>query len=220
LRPPPFFSERTLLCFDDIFSTRNSGIPKGNGPGVLDGLNRAHGFRQKKCSKHLSGKIAKEIPLKTGQSVHMQFRIARKTPAGTYLVACLGDHLVQELDADGMLIRTIKTPGDPFMAERLSNGNTLVACGDGHRLVEIDPQDRVVWELGENDLPGNPLRFVAGFQQLPNGNLLLCNWPCHGFEGQQPLVVEVARDKRVVWQWTSPNLRGVSSLALLPPASK
>lgn len=162
------------------------------------------------------GKVVKEIPLESGKDRHNQFRIARKTAAGTYLVACHGDNLVQELDGAGRRLRTIRTPGNAFLAERLPDGNTLIACGDGHRLVEVDTQDRVVWELAEHDLPGNPLRFVGGFQRLANGHLLLCNWPCHGFEGQQPLLVEVTRDKRVVWQWSSTDLRGIAHLALLP----
>ena len=53
-------------------------------------------------------------------------------------------------------------------------------------------------EVKENDLPGNPLRFVAGLQRLPNGNTLICNWGGHGFIGQQPQICEITRDKQVV----------------------
>jgi hypothetical protein len=67
-------------------------------------------------------------------------------------------------------------------------------------VIEVDPQDKVVWSLDENDLPGNPLRFVAGIQRLPNGNTVVCNWGGHGHVGQQPEVVEVTPDKKVVWQ--------------------
>jgi hypothetical protein len=162
------------------------------------------------------GKIRKEIPLETKKDRHNQFRIARKIATGNYLVACHGEHMVRELDGEGKCLRIIKTPGNAYFAERLPNGHTLIACGDGHKLIEVDPQDKIVWELNENDLPGNPLRFVGGFKLLPNGNILLCNWPCHGFEGQQPMVIEVTRDKKVVWQWSGRGLRGIVHLDLLP----
>ena len=62
----------------------------------------------------------------------------------------------------------------------------------------FDAQGKTVWEVGENDLPGNPLRFVAGMQRLPNGNTVVCNWGGHGHVGQQPQIFEVTRDKKVV----------------------
>lgn len=147
------------------------------------------------------GKVRKEIPVETkATGAHGQFRVARKTAAGTYLVACNAENLVRELDGQGKVIRTIAVPGNPYAALRLPNGNTLISCGDGHRLIEVDPQDKVVWKIEENDLPGNPLRFVAGLQRLPSGNTVVCNWGGHGHLGQQPLIFEVTPDKKVVWQ--------------------
>ena len=148
------------------------------------------------------GRITKEIPLTAAaQRAHGQFRICRRTPGGTYLVAHMGERVVREYDAKGAVLRTIKAPGNVFSAVRLPDGNTLIACGDGHKLIEVDPKDNVVWQVGENDLPGNPLRFVAGVQRLPNGNTVVCNWGGHGGHvGQQPQIFEVTRDKKVVWQ--------------------
>ena len=147
------------------------------------------------------GKIAKEIALRTATAkIHARYRLARKTLAGTYLVAFTGERLVREYDGDGEAIRTIAAPGNVYGAIRLPNGNTLLACGDGHTLAEVDTADRIVWQIKENDLPGNPLRFVAGVHRLPNGNTVVANWGGHGHIGQQPQLFEVTRDKRVVWQ--------------------
>lgn len=163
------------------------------------------------------GRIRKEVKLKTSVTdVHTQFRIARKLPNGRYLVAFVGENLVRELDDRGRVVRTIQTPGNVFVAVRLPNGNTLIACGDGHRLIEVDAQDRVVWQIEENELPGHPLRFVAGVQRLPNGNTVVCNWGGHGHIGQQPVVFEVTRDKKVVWQVDDHRqFRTISSIQLL-----
>ncbi len=45
--------------------------------------------------------IAHEIRLESTQNTHHQFRLARKTAAGTYLVAYGSDGIVRELDAEG-----------------------------------------------------------------------------------------------------------------------
>ena len=59
----------------------------------------------------------------------------------------------------------------------------------------------MVWEVKENDLPGHPLRFAAHVERLGNGNTIICNWPGHGYEGKQPMLVEITREKRAVWQF-------------------
>jgi hypothetical protein len=158
------------------------------------------------------GQIRKQIKVATSQQVHGQMRVCRKTPGGSYLVALMGDRIVREYGGDGKVLRTIPTPGNVYAAVRLVGGNTLIACGDGHRLIEVDPQGKVVWNLGENDLPGNPLRFVAGVQRLPNGDTLVCNWGGHGHVGQQPQIFEVTRDKKVVWQVFDKRLGTISSV--------
>lgn len=149
------------------------------------------------------GKIAKEIKLTTAPEVkmHNQFRGTRKLANGHYLVCFKGEGKVVELDGDGKVLREVKVPGDPHEVVPLPNKNWLITCGDGHKVVEVDPADKVVWELNENDLPNNPLRLMAGCQRLPNGNTLFCVYLGHGHIGEQPMVLEVTRDKKVVWEF-------------------
>jgi hypothetical protein len=148
-----------------------------------------------------TGEILKTVPLTTEQkNPHAQMRQARKLRNGNYLVGHNADRVVREYDPSGYVVRTIAAPGNPYGAIRLPNGNTLIACGDGHTLIEVDPDDEIVWRVDENDLEGNPLRFIAGLQRLPNGNTVVCNWGGHGHVGEQPQIFEVTRDKEVVWQ--------------------
>jgi hypothetical protein len=151
------------------------------------------------------GKIAKEIKLTPPPSnvrLHDQFRGVRKTQDGHYFVSRKGEHVVEELDGDGKSLRRIKVPGDVHEVVPLPGGHLLVDCGDSHKVVELDASEKVVWELNENDLPGNPLRLVAGCQRLPNGNTVFCNWLGHGHVGDaQAHFFEITPDKKIVWQF-------------------
>jgi hypothetical protein len=151
-----------------------------------------------------AGKIAKEIkltPPPATVSLHDQFRGTRKTPAGHYLVSRKGEHVIEELDGDGRSLRRIPVPGDVHESLLLPDGHLLVACGDGHKIIELDAALQVVWSLDENELPGNPLRLMAGVQRLPNGNTVFCNYLGHGHLGEQPHCFEITRDKRIVWTY-------------------
>jgi hypothetical protein len=148
------------------------------------------------------GKVAKEVKLTTTTTaVHNQFRGTRKLADGHYLVCFKGEQKVVELDGEGKVLREIPAPGDVHEVLALPGGHLLITCGDGHRVVEVDAAAKVVWELAENDIPGDPLRLMAGCQVLPNGNMVFCNYLGHGFVGKQPQVFEVTRDKKLVWEF-------------------
>jgi outer membrane protein assembly factor BamB len=143
-------------------------------------------------------RIVKRVALKTNcRNTHLQMRCVRKLPNGHYVVGQYQDGVVREYDTVGNIVRDFAQPM-AFSGIRLSSGNTLIATGDEHRVIEVDATGQVIWQIDENSLPGNPLRFVAGLQRLPNGNTLICNWGGHGYVGGQPQIVEVTRDKRVV----------------------
>ncbi|MEI6891531.1 MAG: hypothetical protein V5783_05095 [Pontiella sp.] len=147
-------------------------------------------------------KETKRLELKGLGGKHSTFRQIRKTPQNTYLITQQKKGgKAMEVDAAGKIIRTF--PDGRFVAERLKNGNTLISCGDSHRIIEVDPEDRVVWALEQHDLPGISIGFAAGLQRLPNGNTLFCNWGGHGGTAG-PSIIEVSLDKKVVWS-TSPG---------------
>lgn len=151
-----------------------------------------------------AGKIAKEIkltPPPASVKVHDQFRGTRKTKDGHYFLCRKGEHIVEELDGEGRSLRRIPVPGDVHECLQLPNGHLLIACGEGHRVQELDASLKVVWELDENDLPGNALRLMTGFQRLPNGNTIFCNYLGHGHLGEQPHFFEITPDKKIVWQF-------------------
>ncbi len=161
------------------------------------------------------GKLLKEIKLVLDKPhPHMDTRLARKLKSGNYLVCHEGDGAVREYNSDGHLVWEFKVPmfgrkakgghgpesfgNKCFSAVRLKNGNTLIATGNGHSVLEVDHHKKVVWKIEQNDLPGIRLAWVTTLEVLPNGNYVIGN--CHAGEGQ-PLLVEVEpKTKKVVWK--------------------
>ena len=145
-------------------------------------------------------------------SVHSDTRNARKTAAGTYLVAHEKDGVVREYDRDGKVIWEYDVPlfGKPrkgghgpeafgdqvYSAVRLENGNTLIGTGNSHSVLEVTPAKEIIWKIDQHDLPGITLAWVTQVRRLANGNTLLVN--CHAGP-ENPQLVEVTPEKQVVW---------------------
>jgi outer membrane protein assembly factor BamB len=159
------------------------------------------------------GKIVKEIPLQADHpDPHRDTRMVRKLASGNYLVCHEGDGVVREYDVSGKVVWSYQldlagrpeSPGHGpeghgtavFGALRLKSGNTLIACGNGNRVVEVTPEGKTVWSLEQKELPGITLAWVTTLQVLPNGNIILGN--CHAGEAN-PQLIEVTRDKQIVW---------------------
>ena len=81
-------------------------------------------------------------------------RAVRKLANGHYLVGQYQDGVVREYDATGKIVGEIAIEM-PFGGIRLPDGHTLIGAGDAHRIVEVDEKGKDVWEVKENDLPGN-----------------------------------------------------------------
>lgn len=161
------------------------------------------------------GKLLKEVKLQIGRpDPHRDTRLARKLDNGHYLVCHEGDGAVREYDATGKVVWDFPVPlfgreekgghgpeafgNAVFCALRLKNGNTLVATGNGHSVLEVTPEKEIVWKLEQNDLPGITLAWVTTLQVLPGGNYVIGN--CHAGPGQ-PILIEIEpRTKKVVWQ--------------------
>lgn len=159
------------------------------------------------------GKILKEIKLKVDHpNAHSDTRLARKLPGGSYLVAHESDGVVREYSPEGKVIWEFAVPlfgkerkgghgseafgNQVFSAIRLPNGNTLIGTGNGHSLLEVTPEKKIVWKIEQNDLPGITLAWVTRVERLPNGNTLFGN--CHAGP-ENPQIIEVTPEKKVVW---------------------
>jgi PQQ-like domain len=158
-------------------------------------------------------KIVREIPLTVNRpEPHRDTRLVRKLASGNYLVCHEGDGAVREYDPTGKVVWSYKldldgrprSPGhgpeghgtEVFGAIRLANGNTLIAAGNGNHVIEVTPAGKIVWTIGQHELPGITLAWVTTLELLPNGNLIFGN--THAGP-ENPQLIEVTRDKKVVW---------------------
>ena len=161
------------------------------------------------------GNVKKEIPLVVNQpNAHSDTRLVRKLPNGNYLVAHEADGMVREYDGgSGQVIWDYAVPmfgkqrqpghgpeafgNQCFAAIRLAGGNTLIATGNGHSVLEVSPDKEIVWQIHQHDLPNIRLAWVTTLEVLPGGNIVVGN--CHAGPGQ-PLLIELEpKTKRVVW---------------------
>jgi outer membrane protein assembly factor BamB len=160
-----------------------------------------------------SGSLVRQIPLKIAKpNAHSDTRLVRKLATGNYLVAHESQGLVREYDGTGKVVWEYAVPlfdmkpkaghgpeafgNSVYAALRLPNGNTLIATGNGHSILEVTPAKEIVWSLKQNDLPKIQLAWVTTLQVLPNGNIVFGN--CHAGPNN-PQVIEITRAKEVVW---------------------
>ncbi len=145
---------------------------------------------------------------------HRDTRLVRKLESGNYLVCHEGDGLVREYDPTGKTLWEYAVPlfdrkpagghgveafgNQCFSAIRLPSGNTLIGTGNGHSILEVTPAEQIIWSLHQNELPGIQLAWVTSLQVLPSGNILINN--CHAGP-DNPQLIEVNREKRVVWSF-------------------
>ena len=154
------------------------------------------------------GEVVKVTPLQCQKpNVHMQTRMLRVLPNGNYIAPHLLDFAVKEYNPDsGEVVRTIATDERgrekrdwPFTAIRLDNGNTLIACTNGNRIIEVDADGKIVWSVTNQDLGENLFDDACGAQRLPNGNTVISSYHA---TGDRVKLFEVTREKKVVWRYS------------------
>ncbi len=167
------------------------------------------------------GSIKVEIPL--GCQItnhHMQSRMARKLPNGHYLVP--QEKTVREYDAQGKVVWERQNPESPldnrsFCCLRNAAGHTLISLTVGNHIIEVDATGKVVWELRDGDLANVRVNRTTALAWLPNGNIVFSNYAARA---PQPKLVEITRQKQVVWSYTDGSNQGVHEFHLLDEAGK
>lgn len=159
------------------------------------------------------GNVVREVPLTVEHpDAHRDTRLVRKLDNGHYLVCHEADAAVREYDPAGKVVwsYTLDLAGRPespghgpeghgtsvYSAYRLPDGNTLIGGGNNNRVIEVSPAGEVVWSIDQQELPGITLAWVTMLHPLPNGNVIIGN--CHAGP-DNPQLVEVTRDKQIVW---------------------
>ena len=152
-----------------------------------------------------AGELKHEVKLQVKKpSTHSDTRLVRKLKSGNYLVCHENDGAVREYDSTGKIVWDYDVPlfdkpqkgghgpegfgNRCFGAVRLANGNTLIATGNGHSVLEVTPAKEIVWKIEQNDLPNMTLAWVTTLEELPNGHYVIGN--CHA-GAKNPLLIEI-----------------------------
>ena len=160
------------------------------------------------------GKLLKELKLKVVHpNAHTDTRLVRKLATGKYLVCHEGDGTVREYDDSGEVVWEYEVPlfgrqpagghgpeafgNKCFAAVRLANSNTLVSTGNGHSVLEVTPDKKIVWQIGQRDLHGIILAWVTTLEVLADGHYVIGN--CHAGPDNPQLIELDPITKRVVW---------------------
>ncbi len=178
------------------------------------------------------GRLLHEVSYQVSRrNAHRDVRQGYRLPSGNYLLCHEGEGRVTEYARDGQIVWDYKVPlfdrqpapghgpeawgNQVFNARRLGNGNTLIATGNGHSVIEVNPAQEIVWALHQHDLPGVTLAWTTTLEELPGGNILIGN--CHAGP-DNPQLIEVTRDKQIVWMFRDWEHLGDSTAAsaLLP----
>lgn len=157
------------------------------------------------------GKVVAEMPFDCQKkNVHMQTRMLRVLPNGNYIAPHLLDFSVKEYEpSTGTVIASFATDERgqakrdwPFTAIRLNNGNTVIGCTNGNRVIEVDGQGEIVWSVDNEDLSKPLISDACGVQRLPNGNTVIASYRT---KGDQVKLLEVTMDKKIVWTYSGMN---------------
>jgi len=205
---------KTVFEFKGTQSEVNTVQPLDNGIVLLTEA----GAKPRLLEVDRTGKTVVDVPLQAQMNDHhLQTRMARKLANGNYLVPQLLDRVVREYTPQGTIVWEVKTPHMPFTAIRLNDGNTLINCTLGNLVIEVDAKGKTVWQLSNDDLPGKPINDACGGQRLPNGNTVITS---HHAGANQVKLLEVTRDKKLVWTHTDDREYGIHHFQILDTNGK
>lgn len=143
--------------------------------------------------------VEHELPYTDPKDDHGQFRRARITAQGTYLISFLNMGCVIEYDKNFNEIWKYNI-NRPWAAIRLKNGNTMITDEKDWLTREVNPKGETVWEFNaQTDLP-TEYQLASAPQTctlLANGNLIFNS---RGKDkGNSPQLIEINREKKVIW---------------------
>lgn len=110
---------------------------------------------------------------------------------------------VTEVTRDHRVVFQYKSPTGrhdaTYGCQRLANGNTLVGENATGKVLEVDPQGKVVFELQTVNAKPGQHQNQRMVRKLDNGNYLVCHSGEHVVREYQP-------DAKIVWEQKTPNL--------------
>jgi hypothetical protein len=106
---------------------------------------------------------------------------------------------VQEISPDKKIVWSVGKPlvQNAEAAQRLDNGNTMIADNGRHAVIEINDKKEEVWRFDVPNYNNRPQPTMRQVRHLPNGNILVC-------ASTEDEVWEVNRNHDIVWRYKIP----------------
>jgi len=122
---------------------------------------------------------------------------AEPLPNGDILISCRLQNRVVEITKQGRIVRSISG----FLhgqhgPDLLPDGYAYIADSDADRVIEVNPQNHIVWQFGGRKNGSDILWWPRAAVPLPSGNVLIT-------DSDHDRVIEVTHSKRIVRQWTN-----------------
>ena len=161
-----------------------------------------------------------ELPVSEKGSVHGQFRNARLSSRGTYLIANMSLGCIHEYTSDG---REVDRWGGflPWSVQEIAKTGNLLITGRKGLIQEINRQGQTVWQLNTTQYGvTQPQKTV----RLKDGGHIINNW--YNEWNKEPMdtanapvqAIEVDKEGRLAWQlcsWRNPDLGPSTTIQLL-----
>jgi hypothetical protein len=145
---------------------------------------------------------------------------------GHFLVQLWGEGCVLELDHKGKETWRYQVPkygagkhpvGCVQDVIRLSNGNTLIACGTQARIIEVTPEKNIVWQLTKDDYPELNLTNACALQVLKDGSIFVTNF-LRGNTGKGAHAFILSKNRKLTWSLQDhKNIRAASLIRAIEP---
>ena len=124
---------------------------------------------------------------------------------GNFLIMDVGNVRAIEVDNAGNIVWQYGTTGvggtgfnqlgaTAWMAQRQSDGNTLLTDTQNHRVIEVDSSGNIVWQYGVTGST-SVLYYPRDAERLSNGNTIIA-------DTDHNRIVEVDSSKNVVWSYS------------------
>ena len=132
---------------------------------------------------------------------HHRMRLVRKLKNGKYLTCTSGDKIVRMYGKNGKVSKIIKGKNICFKAIVLKSGNILVSWLN--KISEYDKDGKEVWTFKDNEIKGQVIRYMAGIQELANGNIVVGCYNSYNKKGQGWGAFEITKKKKVIWSYAN-----------------
>lgn len=170
-----------------------------------------------------NGKKVKEIKFETGvQNPHGQFRQVTPLATGEFYVPVIGGKKVVKYSHEGKALTEYAVEGNPFAVTVLKDKNIAVSCGDGHKIMVINPETKEnVSSIEEKDINGVSLLFVGEIVSTKSGGYVITNWNGHSKDKTQTKLLEIDKNNNALWTLpVTDEIRNISAVYPMPKKFK